>query len=206
MSKPILYGHHESGHSYKVRLALVFLGIEHEYRYVDVMQPREARRADFRAVSPYGEIPVLVEDGRALGQSNAILLHLARRTGRMGGEDLDQTAQWLFREANRIGISLPNLRWEWHFMGSADEGLLGWLRTRVEQDLADLEAALAERPFLLGEELSVADLAHAGYLWFAEQAHVELGGYPNIRAWMGRIEGRPGWEHPYELLARDAEG
>src|SRR4051812_4627791 len=120
MSKPILFGHHESGHSYKVRLALTLMGIDHEYRYVDVMKPREARRKDFRAFSPYGEIPVLVTNGETLAQSDAILLHLARKTGRFGGEDLDLTAQWLFREANRIGISLPNLRWEWHFLGTAD--------------------------------------------------------------------------------------
>jgi glutathione S-transferase len=206
MHKPILFGHHESGHSYKVRLALVLLGIEHEYRYVDVMKPREMRRTDFRAFSPYGEIPVLVTDGQPLGQSDAILLHLARVTGRFGGDQPDLTAQWLFREANRIGLSLPNLRWEWHFMGSADEGLLGWLRKRVDADLADLEAELEDKLFLLGEELSVADIAHAGYMWFADQAKVDLAAYPNISAWLRRIEAMPGWEHPYELMAKAREG
>lgn len=203
MSKPILFGHHESGHAYKVRLALTFLGIDHDYRYVDVMKPLEGRRADFRGFSAYGEVPVLVVDGEPLAQSDAILLHLARTTGRLGGDQIDLTTQWLFREANRIGISLPNLRWEWHFMGSADEGLLGWLRKRVDADLADLEAALEGRLFLLGEELSVADLAHAGYMWFADQARVELKPYPNIQAWMKRIEAQPGWEPPYALMARE---
>lgn len=206
MSKPILFGHHESGHSYKVRLALVLLGIDHEYRYVDVMKPLEHRRKDFRGASLYGEIPVLVTDGEPLAQSDAILLHLARITGRLGGDDLDRTAQWLFREANRIGISLPNLRWEWHFMGSADEGLLGWLRKRVDTDLADLELVLEEQPFVTGDELNVADLAHAGYMWFADQAKVDLGLYPNISAWLKRIEALPGWEHPYALMAKEREG
>jgi glutathione S-transferase len=206
MSKPILFGHHESGHSYKVRLALVLLGIDHEYRYVDVMLPREKRRKDFRGASPYGEIPVLVSDGEALGQSDAILAHLARVTGRMGGDQPDLLAQWLFREANRIGFSLPNLRWEWHFMGTVDEELLTWLRKRVDSDLADLEAEFDDRPFLLGQELSVADLAHAGYMWFADQAKIDLAQYPNIRGWMKRIEAMPGWEHPYELMARQREG
>jgi glutathione S-transferase len=205
-TKPILFGHHESGHSYKVRLALVLLGIDHEYRYVDVMKPLEHRRKDFRAVTPYGEIPVLVTGDEALAQSDAILLHLARTTGRFGGDDLDLTAQWLFREANRIGFSLPNLRWEWHFMGAADEGLLGWLRRRAEADLADLEDLLSEQPFLTGEQLSVADIAHAGYMWFADQAKVDIAAYPNISAWLKRIEALPGWEHPYALMAKEREG
>lgn len=206
MSKPILFGHHESGHSYKVRLALTLLGIDHEYRYVDVMRPLEHRRNDFRGASLYGEIPVLVTDGQPLAQSDAILLHLARTTGRMGGGDLDQTAQWLFREANRIGFSLPNLRSEWHFMGTVDDELLGWLRKRVDADFADLERVLVDQPFVTGEELSVADLAHCGYMWFADQAKVDVTRYPNITAWLKRIEAMPGWEHPYALMAKDREG
>ncbi len=80
MTLPILYGNRESGHSYKVKLALTLLGIDHEYREVDVVnQSREQRRPDFRAASPYGEVPVLVEDRVVLAQSNAILLHLAKR-------------------------------------------------------------------------------------------------------------------------------
>lgn len=201
--RPILYGHHESGHSYKPALAMKLIGMDYEYRWVDITRPHEARREDFRAFSPYGEVPVLVIDGEALGQSDAILLHLARATGKLGGDQLDLTAQWLFREANRIGFSLPNLRWEHHFMGTADEGLLGWLRKRLEADLAALELEFEDKLFLLGEELSVADVANAAYLWFADQAELDLSPWPNIRAWMGRIEAEPGWEPPYQLMAKE---
>jgi len=82
----IFYGHPESGHSYKVALALSMLEIPHEYRWVDVYAPRDQRAADFCAASPFGEIPILVVDGVPLAQSNAILLHLMRRTRRLGGE------------------------------------------------------------------------------------------------------------------------
>src|SRR5689334_10484617 len=63
MSSLVFYGHPESGHSYKVALALSVLELPYEYRWVDVFAPREARSADFRAASEYGEIPVLVADG-----------------------------------------------------------------------------------------------------------------------------------------------
>src|SRR6185436_1804220 len=56
----ILYGHAESGHTYKVALCLALMDETFEYRWVDVFAPREQRRADFQAVSRYGEIPVLV--------------------------------------------------------------------------------------------------------------------------------------------------
>lgn len=202
-NRPILYGHHESGHSYKPALAMKLMGVDYEYRWVDVLRPLDERRPDFRAVSAYGEMPVLVQDGEALAQSDAILLHLARTTGKLGGEQPDILAQWLFREANRIGFSLPNLRWEHHFMGTADETILGWLRKRLDADLAALEREFAGKPFLLGDQISVADVSHAAYLWFADQAPLDLLPYPNIRAWMGRIEAQPGWEHPYKLMAKE---
>ncbi|MBL0402417.1 glutathione S-transferase N-terminal domain-containing protein [Microvirga aerilata] len=94
MSKLVLYGNRESGHSYKVKLALTLLGLEHEYRSVDLTVERANRPRDFREVSRYGEVPVLVTDGEPLVQSDAILMHLARTTGRLRGEcDPDRTVE-----------------------------------------------------------------------------------------------------------------
>lgn len=107
---PILYGSRESGHAYKAKLALSLLGIPHEYRDVDLRVPFAERRGDFRHVSPYGEVPVWVDGSLRLAQSNAILIHLARQTSRLGARDIDLVTQWLFWEANRIGFSVPNLR------------------------------------------------------------------------------------------------
>src|SRR5262245_36926852 len=112
MTDYVLFGHRESGHSYKVRLALTLLGLPHEYREVEVFKPRGERRADWRAASRFGEIPVLVVDGKPIVQSNAILLHLARTHEALGWNvDPDRLTEWVFWEANRIGISLPNLRY-----------------------------------------------------------------------------------------------
>ena len=71
---PVLYCNRESGHSYKVALALRLMAIPFEQRAVDLNLPRAERDADFRAASLFGEVPVLVdEDGLAVSQSNAIL-------------------------------------------------------------------------------------------------------------------------------------
>ena len=71
----ILYGNRESGHSYKVRLMLALTQTPHEYRPIDIEQPREQRPEEFRQASKYGEVPVLVDRGQPYVQSNAILLH-----------------------------------------------------------------------------------------------------------------------------------
>lgn len=200
VAQPILYGNRESGHSYKVRQTLVLLGVAHEYRYVDLLPPRAERRADFVAVSPYGEVPVFIDDDGVLAQSNAILLHLVRKDGRLGGgADLERTTQWLFWEANRIGFSLANLRFALRF-ANEDPGVVAMLRRRTEADLDRLAQEFERRPYLLGEAPSVADVSCAGYLFFADQAEIDLGRWPSVGGWLGRLAATPGWVHPYELM------
>jgi glutathione S-transferase len=201
MTLPILYGNRESGHSYKVKLALTFLGMAHEYREVDLDVPLEQRRKDFRAVSPFGEVPVLVDGGLRLAQSNAILLHLARRSGRLGGElDPNLLAQWLFWEANRVGISVPNLRHIVKWAPQTPEAVTAWLRARAVSDLDRLNRELASKPFVLGDSVTIIDIACSGYLHWADQAGLDLQTWPNVVDWLGRIRAMPGWAAPYELL------
>lgn len=202
MTDIILYGHPDSGHSYKVKLALTVLGVPHAYRHVEVFAPRDERRADWREASRFGEIPVLVVDGKAIVQSDAILLHLARTHDALGWDvDPDRLTEWMFWEANRIGLSLPNLRLYRHLEpASGSPDLIAWLEARLERDLDRLEQELSDRPFLMGAAVSAADLACCGYMFFADQAAVELERWPAVTAWLGRIRALPGWAHPYDLL------
>lgn len=200
VQRPILYGSRESGHAYKVKLALSILGIAHEYREVDLRVARSDRRSDFREVSRFGEVPVFVEDGVPLAQSNAILVHLARRTGRLGGDNLKAVIEWLFWEANRVGLSVPNLRHALMFDAATPEPVVAWLRARAVKDLARLNAELAERPFLLGAQCTVADIACCAYLFWPEQAKLDLSEWRSVVLWLDRIRGQRGWKPPYELL------
>ena len=81
----VVYGHPDSGHSYKARLYCVLAGVPHEYRYTDISKPRGKRRADFERDAPFGEMPTIVDDGVVLAQSNAILMHLARKHAKLAG-------------------------------------------------------------------------------------------------------------------------
>lgn len=198
---PILYGSRESGHAYKVKLALNVLGIAHEYRAVDLRIPRSQRRQDFREVSPFGEVPVFVDDGIPFAQSNAILVHLARKSRRLGGQsDLAPVVQWLFWEANRIGLSVPNLRHALVFERETPEAVVAWLRERAVSDLGRLDAEVTGKNFLLGAECTVADIACCAYLFWPDQAKLDLSEWPNVMKWLQRIRELPGWAAPYDLL------
>jgi len=199
----VLYGSRESGHSYKVKLALSLMGLAHEYRSVDLTLDRRDRPPDFREVSRYGEVPVLVIDGEPIVQSNAILMHLARTTGRLRGEcDPDRTVEWLFWEANRIGFSVPNLRFARRFATDTPSEVVAWLEARARADLARLDEEFARTDsFLLGSTISIADIACCAYLFWPEQTGLDYTHWLNVAAWLDRIRASPGWAHPYDLLA-----
>jgi len=205
MSSLVFYGHHESGHSYKVALALSMLEVAHQYRWVDIYAPRDARAAEFRAASSYGEIPVLVVDGAPLAQSNAILLYLMRRTRRFGGETeerAERVQQWLFWEANRIGFALANYRAlvKSEFGEEARPDVLAWLKARLDLDLARLDREVSARPFLLGESLTVADLSCCAYVFLAHEVKIDLGPWQGIQGWLERIRATKGFGPIAELL------
>lgn len=199
----ILYGNRESGHSYKVRLMLALSHTPHEYRPIDIGLPRDERPAEFRQMSKYGEVPVLVDRGQAYVQSDAILLHLAQRTGKFYGRDAvdhDQVREWLFWEANRIGISVPNLRFASRWAPETKPEVLDWLRARALADLERMNIEFVERKFLLGDIPTVADIACCGYLYWPDQAGIDLAPWPHVQRWLGDIRALPGWKHPYELM------
>lgn len=195
-----LFGNRESGHTYKVRLMLALAGIAHDYTEIDITLPREQRPEPFRTKSPYGEVPLLLHGGRAYAQSNAILIHLAGHASAFGGESPQRMArviEWLFWEANRIGFSLPNLRFG---LTLSDDGLAPqveqMLRARFEADISRLDETLADgRAFILDDAPSIADIALAAYLYWPEQAKVTVPSH--VQAWLGRISALPGWHHPY---------
>jgi glutathione S-transferase len=202
-----LYGSCESGHSYKVQLMLNVAGVPHSYEEIDLRLARAERPEPFRSLAKYGEVPLLVHDGRPYVQSNAILLHLAEHLQAWGGETpqrLERVREWLFWEANRVGMSMAHLRYGQKF---DDEGayagtVLPWFRRRFDADMVRLEEELADgRAFLLDDQPSAADFSLCGYMYWPEQAKVE---YPAlVQAWLDRIAALPGWRHPYRMPGAD---
>jgi glutathione S-transferase len=203
-----LYGNPESGHAYKVKLFLDVAEIPYTYQLVDIFVPRQERPEPFRKLSlaKFGEVPLLVHDGISYAQSDAILLHLAQHTGRFGGsspQTMSLVREWLFWEANKLGLSLPHLRLARnYFPDDFPAGAVSWLQTRYDADIAHFDSALADgRPFITGDELTIADFSLCGYLFFANQAHVKVPRYVND--WLCRMQALPSWKPPFALLAPD---
>jgi len=203
-----LFGHPESGHSYKVKLMLEVAQIAHDYQVVDIALPHLARPQPFRSLSKFGEVPVLLHQGQVYVQSNAILLFLAEQTGRFGGESAERLArarEWLFWEANRLGLSLPHLRFARCFDAQAyPQGSLVWFERRYDADIERLAHELRDgRRFVLDDEPSIADFSLCGYLYWFDQAKVKVP--PTVASWLANISQLPGWAEPYTLLAGSAE-
>ena len=205
-SRPVLWCHRESGHSYKVALALALIGVDCELRPVDLNLPRDQRPHGFQSASRFGEVPALEIGGLAVVQSNVILDVLARRYGRLDGADLGsqvRVREWLAWEANRLAMSFPHLRYSRCFT-RADAALEAWWKQRMHADFDRLDAELSGRPFLVGDSPTIADVSCCGYLWWTNQADVDLAPWPSIQAWLERIASLPGWRAPYDLMPDSA--
>lgn len=202
-SSLLLYGAQGSGHSYKVRSLLLLSATAHRYQSITLDTPRAERPGAFVAASRFGEVPVLVdEDGRAHCQSNAILIHLAQRTSRFCGAaaEWSTVVQWLFWESNRIGFSVPNLRFALRWAPQPAD-VLAYLRARAMADLATLDETLARTAFLLPSGPTIADLACSAYLFWLAEAGLAAPDYPHVARWLGALSALPGWAHPDEAMA-----
>ena len=198
------FGHPDSGHAFKVRFLLSAAGIAHDYELVDIFAPCESRSEEFREHARYGEVPLLLHEGRSYVQSNAILIHLATLTGQWGAQNEDsfqRCLEWLNWEANKIGMCLPQLRAARRVADHGiNDGALQWLQNRYQHDVGILNIELTDgRPYILGAQPTIADFSLCGYLFFANEAQVEVP--TNVQAWLERLSALPGWQHPYDLMS-----
>jgi glutathione S-transferase len=108
--------------------------------------------------------------------------------------------EWLFWESNRLGFSLPHLRFARKFAPQDyPKDMLQWLQNRFEADIARLALELRDgRHFVLGSSVTMADFSLCGYLFWADQAEVFVP--PEVEEWLKRIAALPGWKSPYSLL------
>ncbi len=190
-----LYDYLDSGNGYKVRLLLAQLG--RAYRRIELdIDKGETRTPDFLAINPNGRVPtLLLEDGRPLAESNAILCYLAEGTAFLPAEPYEKALalQWLFFEQYSHEPYVAVARYVARHLPADHprQAELPALRTRGRQALQVLEDHLASRAFLVAERYTVADIALYAYTHVAEDGGYDLAGFPALRAWLERVSRQP---------------
>jgi glutathione S-transferase len=198
-----LYGHPDSGHAFKVKFFLDWVGVDHEYECIDIFSDRSTRSADFLGISKFSEVPTLIDNGQSYIQSNAILAYLSKRFGLLNETNNKKCFEWLIWEANKIGMCLPQLRAHEKFSNKhpqfrLSQGAYDWLYGRYKNDVNVLDRELMDKPYILGEQISIADFSLCAYLMYANEAQVKVP--TNVESWLGRIREQKGWQNPYEML------
>jgi len=193
-----LYSMPSSGNSYKVRLLLALLG--RPYRHVDAEYGSGVTGTpEFRALNPAGKVPLLVlEDGRLLSESNAILLYLARGSRFLPDDPYEQALchQWMFFEQNShetsVAVRAAILTYPQRAHLRTPEHLDPLLESG-HRALSIMEAQLEKTPCLTGEALTVADLCLYGYTHSAgSKGGFDMDRFPAIGHWLQRITAEPG--------------
>jgi glutathione S-transferase len=194
----------KSGNCYKIKLTAALLGLPLETKQYDILKG-ETRTPEFLStVNSNGRIPVLqIGDGegaRFLPESNAACWFLA------SGSDLipeDRFAhadmlRWMFFEQYQHEPNVATLRFWLRFVGEdnlSDEqrALMPGKRAGGEAALALMDQELADKAFLCGETMTLADLALFAYSHLADEAGFDLGALVNVTSWIERVRQLPGF-------------
>ncbi|WGV21508.1 glutathione S-transferase [Pseudomonas putida] len=193
MSNPIkLYNFPKSGHAHRIELMLSLLNLPTELIFVDLAKGAH-KQPDFLALNPFGQVPVIDDNGTVIADSNAILVYLAKKydNGTWLPEEPAAAARvqrWLSVAAGPLAFGPAAARLVTVF-GAAfntDEVI-----ARAHTLLKVIDAELAKTPFLAGSTPTIADIANYSYIAHAPEGNVSLEPYANVRGWLARIEALP---------------
>jgi glutathione S-transferase len=190
----LLYNSQVSGNCYKVRLLFAHLRIEYERRDLDVID-RSNRREVLSGLNPALRVPTLVlDDGRALAESNAILNYFAEGTDYLPPDHFEraQVLQWQFFEQYDHEPNIAVARfWALADITPSDADAEA-KRTGGERALAAMERHLAEHDYLVGDRYSIADISLYAYTHVAPEGGFSLQPYPAVQEWLARVASQPG--------------
>lgn len=194
MTTPIkLYRTPKSGHCHRVELMMAFLGLR--YENIDLDMANGAHKAPaYLRISPFGLVPAIDDGGYTLSDSNAILIYLVQTYAR-GAHWLPQDARQAAEVQRWLTVAADNI-----YAGPCAARLVKVFGTEHDHAAAvakahDLfkvmDAHLAGRDWLAAGNITIADVAGYSYIAHAPEGGVDLAPYPNLRAWLARIEAQP---------------
>jgi glutathione S-transferase len=193
----LLYDSPVSGNCYKVRLLLSHLGIPFERQPLSVSD-RSNRTDVLGGLNPALRVPTLVlDDGRSLGESGAILWYFGEGTPFVPEDRYEraQVLQWMFFEQYDHEPAIAVVRFWVSYSGRPVSEFADRIDERTaagHRALAAMERHLDGRDYLVGEGVTLADIALYGYTHVAEEGGFDLSAYPAIRGWLARVAAMPG--------------
>ena len=208
-----LYGSPHSLPTYKVALMLRLSGEPFSFRYVS-FQKGMHKTPEFRALSRWGQVPVLLDGERVYVQSSAIIEHLAEALGRFRGPDpsaRQAVREWMYWDVdalfppiwNSYGVQLGQRKL---LPISVEPAIADYHRRRAETALTILDSHLAHRDYLCASEPTIADISCYADVAFAEICEFDVKRWTNVTPWAQKMEALPGFKAPFDLLQmQDAE-
>ncbi|MGG5885719.1 glutathione S-transferase family protein [Falsiroseomonas sp. HC035] len=176
--------------SQRVSIMLEECGLDYAVTGVNI-RARQQFAPEILALNPYGKIPILVEEGRVLFESGAILLHLAERHSTLLGEDRPTMLSWLMVALTSLGPFTGQAHHWTDLAPEKPEAARAHSTALVDRVYRLLDARLAEVPHLAGQACTIADIA--AYPWVAKHgwAARSLDATPHLAAWFARMGERP---------------
>lgn len=185
-----LYRNPKSGHCHRAELMMSFLGLP--YEPVDLDMANGAHKApDYLKISPFGQVPAIDDNGVTVSDSNGIITYLADKYGELNSwtgrtpEEKAEVQRWLSVAAGEIASGPAAARLVTVFGAGLDHEAA---KAKAHALFKVMDHALDGKTFLVGERLTLADIAGYSYIAHAPEGGVSLEGYPNIRAWLSNIE------------------
>ena len=199
-----LYCFGESGNAYKAALTLTLAGIDWQPVFVDFFNG-ETRTPEFRKLNEMDEVPVLVDGDRVLTQSGVIQFDAVERTGKLGGTtpaERVEVLRWILWDNHKLSSQAGMVRFLSNFLPAdkRPEGVIPFLQARLMAAFKVLEGHLATRDWMVGDAVTIADIACCSYLYYPEPFGFTRADWPHISRWLTRIADLPGWKHPYDMM------
>jgi glutathione S-transferase len=185
-----IYGDLGSGNCLKVKYTADRLGLPYTWTHVDIMKS-ETRTPEFLARFPLGRIPAVeFDDERRLAESNAIVRYLARGSELLPADAWTQAKidEFLFWEQYSHEPYVATTRYHIVYLKRSLDQREAWRVERGEAALDLMDRQLAGRQWLVGDAMTIADIALLPYTRMAHEGGFDLASRPDVRAWIGRCE------------------
>jgi glutathione S-transferase len=197
-----LYVHRLSPNALKTMITAEYCGLPVELIDVD-LGGGEQRGDAYRAINPNGRVPALVDGDFVLWESNAIMQYIADKAGERAIWPDDPLARadigrWQFWDSAHLAPATRPFQWEYLFkamlgLGDPDEAVIAAADAPMRGCAEVLEGVLSNQPYLTGEQLTLADIALASTLIYAEPARMPLADYSALQRWRQRVVSLPAW-------------